>query len=371
MAASTRSRLSSGSPMPMNTMLVSRLPVARRGGARRGGPGRRSRRPRGPARTRARRSRRTGSPTAQPAWLEMHSVCRSREPRPRRVVHQHQFDQRAVGQPVERLLGQAAVRLLPLGVGDGVEPERGVEVGAQGGGQRPDLVDRARPTPSRPHRRPGGRGRRLRRARPAMPRGRPGVRPDRPGRSGARRGSCRDASAGGHGPGSTALPAIDGRPRRNASHGHPPATGRLDLDEPQPLARADAKTERRRTCRPAGPSPIRDAAAQTTRRPNGVSTYEPGHGWYARTWRSSSTAGRPGSSRPSPRRSGRVSVAPRSGWGRAAISPRSHGPTVRSSSSAPCDARIASSTRRRLVAFDGQRSPGRRSARCRARRPSG
>ena len=42
---------------------------------------------------------------------------------PRRVVHQDQFDERAVGKPVERLLGQAAVRVLQLGIGDGVERE--------------------------------------------------------------------------------------------------------------------------------------------------------------------------------------------------------------------------------------------------------
>ena len=49
-------------------------------------------------------------------------------PRPRRVVHQDRFDERPVGQPMERLLGQAAVRLAQLGVGDRVEAERGVEL---------------------------------------------------------------------------------------------------------------------------------------------------------------------------------------------------------------------------------------------------
>ena len=61
MAASTRSRLSSGSPIPMNTMFVSRWPSRHEPARRRSGPGRRSRRPPGRARTRARRSRRTGS----------------------------------------------------------------------------------------------------------------------------------------------------------------------------------------------------------------------------------------------------------------------------------------------------------------------
>ncbi len=149
MAARTRSRLSSGSPMPMNTMLVSRLPSADEaargeadlvddlgdlevppepelpGGAERAAHG---------AAGLARDAQRVPLPRAGT----------------RRVVHQHRFDQRAVGQPVERLLGETAVRLLPLGIGDGVEPERGLEVGAQAGGQRPDLVDRRdRPLPDR------------------------------------------------------------------------------------------------------------------------------------------------------------------------------------------------------------------------------
>ena len=58
-AASTRSRLSNGSPMPMNTMLVRCCPSPP-GAARPDAPGRRSRRPRGRARTRARPWRRTG-----------------------------------------------------------------------------------------------------------------------------------------------------------------------------------------------------------------------------------------------------------------------------------------------------------------------
>ena len=63
--------------------------------------------------------------------------------RPRRVVHQDRFDQGAVGEPVERLLGQAAVGLAQLRVGDRVEPEGGLELRAQGGRQRQRLVDRA------------------------------------------------------------------------------------------------------------------------------------------------------------------------------------------------------------------------------------
>ena len=262
--------------MPMNTMLVSRLPSAtrRREASRTWSddlghlevppepelPGRAERAAHGAAGL-ARDAQRVPLPRAGT----------------RRVVHQHRFDQRAVGQPVERLLGETAVRLLPLGIGDGVEPERGLEVGAQAGGQRPDLVDRARPTPSRPHRRPGGRGRRDRRAPPARPPAPPGSRRTGRAAAGARRGSCRDASAGGHRPGSMALPAIDGRPRRKSSHGirRPPAgwTSMSRSRSPEPTPRPSSSN-----VPAAGPSPSA-TADQTTRRPNGVSTYEPGHGW--------------------------------------------------------------------------------------------
>ena len=155
--------------------------------------------------------------------------------------------------------------------------------------------------------------------------------------------------------------------RPTASAGRRPA-GPRRAAAARPCRRQDRA---RRTCRPAGPSPSDD------RRPDdepsdGVSTNEPGHGWYARTWRSSSTAGRPGSSRPSSRRSGRVSVAPAVGLrpGRdLAAEPRperpvqQRGPLRRERSPrAPAPSRRPSS---------GQRSPGRRSARCRGRRPSG
>ena len=40
---------------------------------------------------------------------------------PRRVVHQDRLDEGPVGQPMERLLGQPAIRLAHLGIGDGVE----------------------------------------------------------------------------------------------------------------------------------------------------------------------------------------------------------------------------------------------------------
>ena len=101
--------LSSGSPMPMNTTFVTRLPSSARRRAR-SGPGRRSRPSRGRARSRARRSRRTGQPTAQPAWLEMHTVFALALPGPRRVAHEDRLDEPAVVERVERLLGQARRR---------------------------------------------------------------------------------------------------------------------------------------------------------------------------------------------------------------------------------------------------------------------
>ena len=55
-----------------------------------------------------------GQPTAQPACELMHSVWRSRLPAARRVVHQDGLDEQPVGQPVERLLGQAAVGVADL-----------------------------------------------------------------------------------------------------------------------------------------------------------------------------------------------------------------------------------------------------------------
>ena len=79
-----------------------------------------------------------GQPTAQPAWLEMHSVWRSRwigrpaDPIPaRRVVHQNRLDERPVREQVERLLGQAAVGDGDLVVGDRVDAERLADAGPQ------------------------------------------------------------------------------------------------------------------------------------------------------------------------------------------------------------------------------------------------
>ena len=83
----------------------------------------------------------------------------------RRVVHEHRLDEGAVGQPMQRLLGQAAVGEADLRVGDRVEPERRVELVAEGGRQRAGVrrpMSRFRP---RSRRRPGGRDRPAGRAR--------------------------------------------------------------------------------------------------------------------------------------------------------------------------------------------------------------
>ena len=108
MAASTRSRLSSGSPMPMNTMFVRRRPSADQ-------PARREAdlvddlgglevAPEAELAGRAERAADGAAGLARDAQR----VPLAR-PGPRRVVHQHRFDERAVGEAVERLLGQAAV----------------------------------------------------------------------------------------------------------------------------------------------------------------------------------------------------------------------------------------------------------------------
>ena len=129
-ASRTRSRFSSGSPMPMNTMFVSRLPssasdrAAWRTWSRISAVSRSRSKPSSPV-------AQNGQPTAQPACDEMHSVCRSRGAAARRVVHEHRLDEPAVRERVQPLLGQAAVGQADVGVGDGVEAERAVQGGAE------------------------------------------------------------------------------------------------------------------------------------------------------------------------------------------------------------------------------------------------
>ena len=121
-AASTLSRLRSGSPIPMNTMFVSRWPV-------RGQPPRRvaglvDDLGRVEVAREAELARGAERATDRAAGL-----ARQAERVPLagsgagRVVHQHGFDQRAVGKPVERLLGQPGVPEDQLGRLDRVEAE--------------------------------------------------------------------------------------------------------------------------------------------------------------------------------------------------------------------------------------------------------
>ena len=91
---------------------------------------------------------------------------------PGRVMHQDRFDEGPVSQPMERLLGQPAIRLAHLGIGDRVEAERRVEGLAQRGRQRPDVGRGARHHRATPRRRSGGPGtpaRHARRARRSAP----------------------------------------------------------------------------------------------------------------------------------------------------------------------------------------------------------
>ena len=125
---------------------------------------------------------------------------------PRRIVHQNGLDEGPVGQTVERLLGQPAVRPAHLGLGDGVEAEGHVERLAQRGRQGPD-VGRA-PRVTAPHRVAdlAGSIRRL----PAL--AEPGVQ--------LLRREARDPGPlveGHESDASARVPTIPGCPRRNAS----------------------------------------------------------------------------------------------------------------------------------------------------------
>ena len=125
-AASTRSRLSSGSPMPMNTMFVSRLPSV-------GEP------PCGVADLVDDLGGLEVAPEAELAGRAERATHRAaglardaqRVPLARgaagRVVHQDGLDELAVVESMEGLLGQAAVGDAQLGVVDGVEAEVALE----------------------------------------------------------------------------------------------------------------------------------------------------------------------------------------------------------------------------------------------------
>ena len=229
-----------------------------------------------------------------------------------------------------------------LGVADRVEPERRVDGGAEGGRQRPDLVDRGRrPAPDRVADLAGA-VRRLaalgepvgelvrRRARTGPGRGsRAGAAGSgASGRAGTDRvyagsadGSAAGSRAGGRG-GRAGRSAADGHglpeDRRPAADerlaAHRPAARRLDLVEERAGRRASrgrarahrARAGRARRRRPprSRRRPARPAGRRRSRRSCPATAGGPGPG--AR----GASAGRSGSSRPSARRSGRVRLAP-------------------------------------------------------------
>ena len=229
------------------------------------------------------------------------------------VVHEHRFDERAVVESVQRLLGHAAVGQGDLGVGHGVEAERARQRLAQGGRKRAErrrCCHRAFQIPSAIWRAryagcalgdPGGQFVGRQAADPRRPCEGHGV----DGRG--FRGHGFDAT--------TALPTMPGcRPPEGLPR-HPAAARRLDRgrrsvpsDVPRPVASTGPRRDpvrrplrrrrrgsraglrsSRRTCRATGRR--RGSAAPAPRRPRG-------------------------SSRPSSRRSGRVKVAPAAGCGR-------------------------------------------------------
>ena len=253
------------------------LAVARRAGARRGGPGRRSRRSRGPARTRARRSRRTGSrPRSRPG--SRCTACGARAARrgpgsasgPTRssAPSDSRWRPFSVRPPSER---RSSVSPTVSNRNARVDRRRGARPAASG----PRRADAASPPPDRVAR-PGGRGRRARPARRARPPARRAACRTGPVAGRRRRDGQGDAGGvvptdrslrglgggiGGLDPGagargrSTERPRIDGRPRRNASPliGRPPA-GWTSSRTSRPSTVARARPSRSGTIRPGSSS---------------------------------------------------------------------------------------------------------------------
>ncbi len=154
-----------------------------RGGAPRGGPGRRSRRSRGRGRSRARRSRRTGSrPRSRPG--SRCTACAARAGRPGPGSASGPIRSSA---PSDSRWSAFSVRPpsdeTELRVGDGVEAERGVELGAErpAGRVRIARASRGMAVPQRVGDLAGAVGR-LRRAAANQAASASGSRPDRPGR---------------------------------------------------------------------------------------------------------------------------------------------------------------------------------------------
>ena len=277
-AASTRSRLSSGSPIPMNTMFGQPLAVG--GQAPRGmadlvddlGGLEVAPEPELAGRAERAADRAAGlARDAQRVPLTAPGACR--------VVHQDRFDERAVVEPVERLLGQAAVGDPQLGVGRRCRGGRSRRAprGARRGASRSSAGSVVPPARPDARRRPGERGTAARPGRRPTPRARPGSRPR--GRDDPR-GSRVDASA---------ARSADRSPRcRRARAGHagyasqdigrPPAGWTCARpSRPSAVARPSAVRVPGASRRPARAG-RRDGRRQTASRPSPVSMNVPGQG---------------------------------------------------------------------------------------------
>ena len=208
-----------------------------------------------------------------------------------RVVHQHRFDERAVVELVERLLGQAAVGDAELRVADGVEAERvGQRRSAAAAGSGAIVAGSVVPPAAQNasaiwRARYGGWPCATTHASSSA-----GVTPDEAG-----------AFVVGHGsmlaqPGQrpvTALPTRPGAPRRNADHGIglPPAGWTCRTAGRRPRSRARSAVERPGRRVAGRPDATRPGREPPVGRSRGTSRATAA---FARTCRSSSAAGRVG-----------------------------------------------------------------------------
>ena len=280
MAARTRSRLSSGSPIPMNTMFVRRRSFAGEPPGRGAdlvddlGDGEVA-----PEAELARRAERAADRAAGLA-RDAQRVALARSAA-RRVVHQDRFDERAVRQPVEGLLGQAGVRGRQVGVDDGVEAELFFERGAEGGRKRRDVIEAGRAAASTRRPRPGALETPARHDSANQAASSVGVRPEMPGRVVA---SSRADAIPRLALGRQRVPATGPRDpagmQRQSCAAHRPAGPRRAPDGRRPWRGRARPRRRRRTCPGRSPGSLaRRGRAHTTIRPVGASTNEPGHGW--------------------------------------------------------------------------------------------
>ena len=392
-AASTRSRLSSGSPIPMKTTFVRRLPSV--GQAARGVAdlvddlGRLEIPGEAELAGRAERAADRAARLARDAQRVALALGAAR-----RVVHEDRLDERAVRQPMEPLLGQAAVGQAHLGVVDGVEAEGRGELLAERRRQRPDVVERSDVVRATPRRRPGGRGTPAGPPAPATRRDRRGRTPEMPGRA-SRRGpapwlrpagwpcaeSTRSRSstrprrrpAGRHGrrscPASTA--GRGGTPRRSSA-GRLPAGPRGARAGPR---RSRARDRARSgTIRPGSSSASDGAdAARQDDEPLAVGLEEGPRPRQVGPHLALEQPGRRGRVEPAVRPAERAGSSSRRppACGVAAISPSSHGLQRAGEQPGGRDREAGLEGRRASRRRRGPSAPARRSARCRGRRPSG